>query len=354
MGDRSDIRIVAGNANRRFAEAIAGRAAVALGVSSPLAGARIERFSDSEVFVEIHDNIRGADVFVVQPTSDPANDSLMELLIIIDALKRSSAHRITATVPYFGYARQDRKTAARTPISAKLVANLLTVAGADRLLTMDLHSGQIQGFFDIPADNLSAVPVFALDVRIRCPDLSRVVVVSPDVGGLVRARNLATRLGAGLAVVDKRRPDAGVAEALTLIGEVGDRDCILVDDICDSAGTLAAAAGLLARAGARSVSAYASHGVLSGRAVERIMESDMRELVVTDSIQISREAWECGRIRVVSVAPMFAQAILNVARNTSVSSLFHESTLAPMYNAPSLFDGLTEAERFLCESAAGA
>ena len=332
MEDGTGIRLVAGNANRPFAETVARRLSIALGSDAPLARARIERFSDGEVFVEIFDNIRGADVFVMQPTAHPANDNLMELLIIIDALKRASARRITATMPYFGYARQDRKTSARTPISAKLVANLLTEAGADRILTMDLHSGQIQGFFDIPADNLSAVPVFALDIRSRHADASRVTIVSPDVGGVVRARDLASRLSAGLAIVDKRRSAPGRAEAVNVIGEVEDRDCFLVDDICDSCGTLVEAAAQLKRCGARSVSAYVSHGVLSGRAVERVADSDLVELVITDSILLGSDTRRHDRVRPVTVAPMFAQAILNVARNTSVSSLFSEATLAPMYN----------------------
>ena len=332
MDDGTGIRLIAGNSNRRFAEAVARRISIALGSNAPLARARIERFSDGEVFVEIYDNIRGADVFVMQPTSDPANHNVMELLIIIDALKRASARRITATMPYYGYARQDRKTAARTPISAKLVANLLTEAGADRILTMDLHSGQIQGFFDIPADNLSAVPVFSLDIRNRYAQLSKVVIVSPDVGGVIRARDLASRLGAGLAIVDKRRSSPGRAEAVNVIGEVGERDCILVDDICDSCGTLCEAAARLRERGARSVSAYVSHGVLSGSATERISDSMLEELVITDSILASPESTRSERVRILSVAPMFAQAILNVARNTSVSSLFSEATLAPMYS----------------------
>ena len=332
MDDGTGIRLISGNSNRGFAEAVARRISIALGSDAPLARARIERFSDGEVFVEIYDNIRGADAFVMQPTSDPANHNVMELLIIIDALKRASARRITATMPYYGYARQDRKTAARTPISAKLVANLLTEAGADRILTMDLHSGQIQGFFDIPADNLSAVPVFALDIRSRYSKISDVVIVSPDVGGVIRARDLASRLGAGLAIVDKRRSAPGRADAVSVIGEVADMDCILVDDICDSGGTLAEGATQLTERGARSVSAYVSHGVLSGSAIERISDSCLKELVVTDSIAASPDASRSDYVRVLSVAPMFAQAILNVARNTSVSSLFSEATLAPMYS----------------------
>ena len=333
MNDSGAIRLVSGNANRPLSEAIGRRIASALGSADPLANARIETFSDREVFVEIYDNIRGADVFVIQPTSCPANDNVMELLIIIDALRRSSARRITAVLPYYGYARQDRKTAARTPISAKLVANLITHAGADRVLTMDLHSGQIQGFFDIPTDNLSAVPVFALDIQAQFPGSPRLVVVSPDVGGVLRARDLATRLGAEIAVVDKRRSTPNRAEAMNLIGSVEDRDCLLIDDICDTAGTLCEAAMRLKERGANSVHAYVSHGVLSGPAIDRISESALASLVLTDSIAATAAMRRESKIRTVSIAPMFAQAILNVARDTSVSSLFHESTLAPMYGA---------------------
>lgn len=327
----ADIRLVAGNANRPLANSIARRISTALGVERLLAEARIENFSDGEIFVEIYENIRGADVFVLQPTSRPANDNIMELLILIDALRRSSARRITATLPYYGYARQDRKTAARTPISAKLLANLISRAGADRVLTMDLHSGQIQGFFDIPTDNLSAVPVFALDIKARTSEPDRLSVVSPDVGGVIRARDLAGRLGADLAIIDKRRAQPNQSEALNVIGDVRDRDCILIDDICDTAGTLCAAADKLLEDGARSVQAYISHGVLSGPAIDRVNASQLQALVVTDSIAATPATEEASKIRVVSVAPMFAQAILNVARDTSVSSLFSEDTLAPMY-----------------------
>lgn len=331
MDDSAGIRLIAGNANVPLAKAIAHRVSTALGTPSPLTRARIETFSDREVFVEIHDNIRGADVFVIQPTSRPANDNMMELLIIIDALRRASARRITAVLPYFGYARQDRKTAARTPISAKLVANIITRAGADRILTMDLHSGQIQGFFDIPADNLSAAPVFALDMRNRFTNPGRLTIVSPDVGGVLRARDLAERLGGELAIIDKRRSAPNRAEALNVIGSVDGRDCVLVDDICDTAGTLCEAAGRLKKEGATSVHAYVSHGVLSDPAVERIADSSLEALVMTDSIAPTRNIENETKIRTVTVAPMFAQAILNVARDTSVSSLFKESTLAPMY-----------------------
>ncbi len=325
------IRIVSGNANQPLAAAISQRIASALGSSSPLASARIETFSDGEVFVEIHDNIRGADVFVIQPTSKPASDSLMELLIIIDALHRASARRITAVLPYYGYARQDRKTAARTPITAKLVANLITHSGADRILTMDLHSGQIQGFFDIPADNLSAEPVFALDLRSRFRGKRDITIVSPDVGGVLRARNLAKRLSAELAIIDKRRTGPNRAEALNVIGSVDGRHCVLVDDICDTAGTLCEAAGRLLKEGAASVQAYVSHGVFSGPAIERIVESSLESVVTTDSIVCTPEVAAASKIRTVTVAPLMAQAILNVARDTSVSSLFREEVLAPMY-----------------------
>ena len=258
----------------------------------------------------------------------------MELLIIIDALRRSSAKRITAVLPYFGYARQDRKTAARTPISAKLVANLITHAGADRILTMDLHSGQIQGFFDIPTDNLSAVPVFSLDIKLRFPGKTDLVVVSPDIGGVLRARDLASRIGAGLAIVDKRRIGPNQAQAIDVIGSVKDRDCVMLDDICDTAGTLCEAALQLKQRGARSVYAYISHGVLSGPAVQRIADSALEKLIITDSILATDEIMMEPKIQTVSIAPMFSQAIMNVARDTSVSSLFSESTLAPMYTTP--------------------
>jgi len=331
MSVESDIRLVSGNANRPLADAIGKRIATALGMANPLADARIETFSDGEVFVEIYDNIRGADVFVIQPTSSPANDSVMELLIIIDALRRSSARRITAVVPYFGYARQDRKTAARTPITAKLIANLIANAGADRILTMDLHSGQIQGFFDIPCDNLSAAPVYSLDLRARFSGTSNVVVVSPDVGGVLRARDLAGRIGAGLAIVDKRRVGPNQARAMNVIGDVAACECVLLDDICDTAGTLCAAATKLHECKAKSVHAYVSHGVLSSPAVDLISKSALEQLVMTDSIAATDEVRNEPKIRRLSIAPMMAQAIMNVARDTSVSSLFREETLAPMY-----------------------
>ena len=332
---RSDgqVRLLSGNANRDLALAIAKRISVYRGRKTALAEATVRTFSDSEIFVEIQDNVRGEDVFVVQSTSRPANDTLMELLIMIDAVRRSSASRITAVIPYFGYARQDRRTAARTPISAKLVANLITQAGADRVLTLDLHAGQIQGFFDIPTDNLYAAPVFALDIKYNFPDRDRVTVVSPDVGGVIRARDVAKRIGADLAIVDKRRGKPGEVEEMILIGSVENRDCIIVDDIVDSAGTLCKAADKLMENGATSVHAYVSHGVLSGSAVERVNNSALRSLVTTDSIRATEDVNGSSRIRVVSIAPLMAQAILNVGNDTSVSSLFSEESLAPLYEA---------------------
>jgi ribose-phosphate pyrophosphokinase len=327
------IKILSGNGNRPLAEAIARRIAVYRGGAVSVTDARVERFSDREIFVEIFENVRGEDVFIVQPTSNPANDNLMELLIMTDALRRASARRVTAVCPYFGYARQDRKTSARTPITAKLVANLFEKAGVDRVLTMDLHAGQIQGFFDMPVDNLYAAPVFALDIRHEFPDLSNVQVVSPDVGGVVRARDLAKRIGAGLAIVDKRRGGPGEIESMTIIGEVRGKTCIIVDDICDTAGTLCAAAKLLMDEGAEAVHAYISHGVLSDPAAERLGDSALSSLVITDSIEQPERIRACGKVRVVSVAPLFAQAILNVGNDTSVSSLFSEDTLAPVYEA---------------------
>ncbi len=333
MRPADDMKIIAGNANQPLAEAIARRIAVHQGTQFQLTSARVERFNDSEVWVEIHDNVRGEDVFIVQPTSKPANDNLMELLIITDALRRSSARRITAVMPYFGYARQDRRTSARTPISAKLVANLLTHSGIDRVLTMDLHAGQIQGFFDIPVDNLYAAPVFALDIRHHLKDREELTVVSPDVGGVVRARDLAKRIDAGLAIVDKRRVRAGEVDEMILIGEVKDRACVIVDDICDTAGTLCKAAELLKSEGAAEVHAYISHGVLSGPAIERVTNSAMESLVITDSIAPTEAVKAARNICVISVAPLFAQSILNVSKDTSVSSLFSEEQIAPIYEA---------------------
>ncbi|MEM7177498.1 MAG: ribose-phosphate pyrophosphokinase [Pseudomonadota bacterium] len=339
MNSDLNMKLIAGNSNMPLANAIARRISVHRGASVELTHARVERFNDAEIFVEIYDNVRGEDVFILQPTSKPANDNLMELLIITDALKRSSATRITAVMPYFGYARQDRRSAARTPISAKLVANLLTEAGVDRVLTMDLHAGQIQGFFDIPVDNLYASPVFGLDINHHLkPQHEKITVVSPDVGGVVRARDLAKRIDADLAIVDKRRSEAGKVDEMTLIGNVKDTCCIIVDDIVDTAGTLCKAAELLHDEGASEVHAYISHGVLSGPAIERVTNSSLKSLVVTDSIQETPETKQAHNIRVVSIAPMFAQAILNVSNDTSVSSLFKAETLGPIYEAFYRFD----------------
>jgi ribose-phosphate pyrophosphokinase len=309
------VKLVAGNSNPALAEAIGAY------LATPLTKAVVRRFADMEIFVEILENVRGADVFVLQSTSYPANDHLMELLIIIDALRRASARRITAVIPYFGYARQDRKPGPRTPISAKLVANLITRAGADRVMTLDLHAGQIQGFFDIPTDNLYASPVMVRDMRERL-DLSNVMVVSPDVGGVVRARGLAKRIGAPLAIIDKRRERAGESEVMNVIGEVEGRTCILVDDIVDSGGTLVNAADALMEKGAKEVYAYISHGVLSGGAVARIAASQLKELVITDSIQPTEAVRVSPNIRVLSIASLMGEAIARTAAEESVSSLF--------------------------------
>src|ERR1700738_1763333 len=309
------MKILACNSNRPLAEAISNY------LDLPLTKASVRRFSDMEVFVEIHENVRGEDVFVIQSTSYPANDHLMELLVSLDALKRSSARRVTAVVPYFGYARQDRKSSARTPISAKLVANMITAAGADRVLTLDLHAGQIQGFFDIPTDNLYAAPVMVRDIRERF-DLSTVMVVSPDVGGVVRARGLAKRISAPLAIIDKRRERAGDSEVMNVIGDVDGRTCILVDDIVDSGGTLVNAADALLAEGARAVYAYITHGVLSGGAVARITASQLKELVITDSIQASEAVRVAVNIRGLSIATLIGEAIGRTATEESVSSLF--------------------------------
>jgi ribose-phosphate pyrophosphokinase len=309
------MKLVAGNSNRALAEAIAAY------LNSPLTKCQVRRFADMEVFVEIQENVRGEDIFVVQSTSFPTNDNLMELLIIMDALRRASAKRITAVIPYFGYARQDRKPAARTPISAKLVANLITRAGADRVLTMDLHAGQIQGFFDIPTDNLYASPVMVRDIKERF-DLSKLMVVSPDVGGVVRARGLAKRIDAPLAIVDKRRERPGESEVMNIIGDVEGMTCILVDDIVDSGGTLCNAADALLAKGATGVHAYITHGVLSGGAVARITASRLAELVITDSIQATEAVRVAHNIRVLSIAPLIGEAIGRTASEESVSSLF--------------------------------
>ncbi|MAN57533.1 MAG: ribose-phosphate pyrophosphokinase [Paracoccus sp. (in: a-proteobacteria)] len=325
-------KLISGNANMPLAAAIARRMSMHRGMNVSLCDARIERFNDQEIFVEVFENVRGEDMYIIQPTSNPANDNLMELLIMTDALRRSSASRITAVIPYFGYARQDRRAKARTPISAKLVANLLTEAGVDRVLTMDLHAAQIQGFFDIPVDNLYAAPVFALDVQHHFKDrMDDLMVVSPDVGGVARARELAQRIGAPLSIVDKRREKAGEIAEMTVIGDVAGKACIIVDDICDTAGTLVKAAQLLTDNGATEVHAYISHGVLSGPAVERVSKSVMKSLVITDSIQPAKAVKEAPNIRIVPTAPMFTQAILNIWNGTSVSSLFETDTLLPIY-----------------------
>jgi ribose-phosphate pyrophosphokinase len=310
------MKLMAGNSNLPLVKSIAAY------LELPVTEASVRRFADEEVFVEIHENVRGEDVFVVQSTSYPANDNLMELLICIDALRRASAKRITAVLPYFGYARQDRKPGPRTPISAKLVANLITVAGANRVLSIDLHAGQIQGFFDIPTDNLYGAPVMSEDVKARFSGRA-ITVVSPDVGGVVRARALAKRLAnAPLAIVDKRREKPGESEVMNIIGDVQGRFCILVDDIVDSAGTLCNAAAALKESGAEDVIAYCTHGVLSGAAVSRVENSDLTELVITDSIQLSEAAAASPRIRALPIAPLLAEAIRRIADESSVSSLF--------------------------------
>jgi len=309
------MKVLAGNSNRPLAEQITAYLGVDLTQES------VKRFSDMEIFVEIYENVRGEDAFVIQSTSFPANDNLMELLIIVDALRRASARRITAVLPYFGYARQDRKPGPRTPISAKLVANLITTAGANRVLTLDLHAGQIQGFFDIPTDNLYAAPVLVTDVKERFND-ERLMMVSPDVGGVVRARQLAKRLDADLAIVDKRREQAGVSEVMNIIGDVKGRICVLVDDIVDSAGTLCNAAEELLNRGAKSVSAYVTHGVLSGGAVARVEESGLDMLVTTDSILATRAIRESNKIRQVTIAPLIGEAMRRISDESSVSSLF--------------------------------
>ena len=326
-------KLISGNANKNLAKAIARRMTVHRGLNVDLVDARIERFNDQEIFIEVYENVRGEDMFIIQSTSNPANDNLMELLIMADALRRSSASRITAVIPYFGYARQDRRTKARTPISAKLVANLLVEAGVERVLTLDLHATQIQGFFDIPVDNLYAAPVFALDIMHQFSDrLNDVMIVSPDVGGVARARELAKRINAPLSIVDKRRERAGEVAEMTIIGDVKGKKCIIVDDICDTAGTLCKAAEVLIENGAAEVHSYITHGVLSGPAVERISNSVMKSLVITDSIQATDQIAKAVNIRIVPTAPIFAQAILNIWNGTSVSSLFETDTLEPIYD----------------------
>jgi ribose-phosphate pyrophosphokinase len=310
------MKLLSANSNRTLAQAIGDY------LDMPLTKARVQRFADNEIFVTIDENVRGEDVFIIQSTSYPANDNLMELLICIDALTRASAKRITAVIPYFGYARQDRKTGGRTPISAKLVANLITRAGAHRVLTMDLHAGQIQGFFDIPTDNLVAIPFMAKDILANYKNAGDLMIVSPDVGGVVRARSLADRLGADLAIVDKRRPRAGESEVMNIIGDVTGRNCILFDDIVDSGGTLVNAAKALMDRGASSVSAYISHGVLSGAAMERVEKSVLKELVITDSIEATAAIRANDKVRIVGVAPLIGEAIRRIANEESVSKLF--------------------------------
>jgi len=309
------MKIVACNSNRPLAEAVAAS------LNLPLTRASVRRFADMEVFVEIHENIRGEDVFVIQSTSYPANDNLMELLITLDALRRASARRVTAVIPYFGYARQDRKSGPRTPISAKLVANLITEAGANRVLTMDLHADQIQGFFDIPVDNLYAAPLFSRDIeeRYKGRDL---MIVSPDVGGVLRARAIATRLNRDLAIIDKRRERAGVSEVMNVIGDVRDRDCIIIDDIVDSGGTLCNGAAALVGHGARSASVYVTHGVLSGGAVARIASSPIEMMAITDSILATEAVRLASNIRQTTIAPLLAEAMRRISDESSVSSLF--------------------------------
>jgi ribose-phosphate pyrophosphokinase len=309
------MKIVACNSNRPLAEAVAA------GLELSLAKASVRRFADMEVFVEILENVRGEDVFVIQSTSYPTNDHLMELLITLDALRRSSARRITPVIPYFGYARQDRKSGPRTPISAKLVANLITEAGADRVLTLDLHAGQIQGFFDIPVDNLAAAPLFAADIEARFAG-RHPMIVSPDVGGVLRAREIARRINTDLAIIDKRRERAGVSEVMNIIGEIDGRDCIIIDDIVDSGGTLCNAAEALLKNGAHSVSVYVSHGVLSGGAVARISASKIEMLTITDSIQATEAVRLAHNVRQLSIAPLLAEAMRRISTESSVSSLF--------------------------------
>lgn len=309
------MKIISGNSNFDLGNLVAQN------LKTTLTDVSIRRFQDMEIFVEIKESIRGQDVFLIQSTSFPANDHLMELLITIDALKRGSAKRITAVIPYFGYARQDRKSGPRTPISAKLVANLITAAGADRVLSFDLHSGQIQGFFDIPVDNLAVAPIFEKDLRKKF-DLKNLIIVSPDVGGVVRAREMAKRLDVDLAIVDKRRPAPGISEVMNIIGDVHQKDCVLIDDIVDSAGTLCNAANALTNQGARSVCAYVVHGVLSGQAFERIQESSLKSLTISDSIKATPTMQSHKKVYQLSTAELLAEAISRIAQEKSVSSLF--------------------------------
>tara|TARA_X000000368_G_scaffold393911_1_gene360004 strand:- start:1133 stop:2068 length:936 start_codon:yes stop_codon:yes gene_type:complete len=310
------MRIIAGTSNLPLSEKVAKY------LGDKITDASIRRFADEEVYVEIKENIRGEDVFIIESLSFPANDSLMELLVIIDALKRASAKRITAVIPYYGYARQDRKPGPRTPITAKLVANLITTAGADRVLTLDLHAEQIQGFFDIPTDNLFAGPVFAKDINEKY-NIENLVAVSPDIGGVVRARAIANKLGASIAIVDKRRPKAGESEVMNIIGDVADKDCIILDDIIDSAGTICNAADRIIELGASSITAYTTHGVLTGKAIDRIEKSKLTELVITDSINNDEKSQLSKKIRVISVSDLLGEAIKRISEESSVSSLFN-------------------------------
>ena len=309
------MKIIAGNSNLPLSSAVAGY------LKSSLTDSTIRRFVDDEVYVEIKENIRGEDVFVIESTSFPANDNLMELLVIIDALKRASAKRITAVLPYYGYARQDRKPGPRTPISAKLVANLITTAGADRVLTIDLHAEQIQGFFDIPTDNLFAGPVFAKDIKENF-DLSNLVAVSPDIGGVIRTRGIANKLGTSIAIVDKRRSKPGESEVMNIIGETSGKDCIILDDIIDSAGTICNAADRLMETGAKSVTSYVTHGVLSEKALDRISKSKLKEVVITDTIDNSKKTADASKIRMLSISTLLGEAIKRISEESSVSSLF--------------------------------
>ena len=310
------MKIFSGNSNLPFAQAVASY------LDTSLSKVTVKRFSDNEVFVEIQETVRGQDVFIIQPTSTPVNDNLMELLIMLDTFRRSSARRITAVIPYFGYARQERRSAPRTPISAKLVADLITTAGADRVVTMDLHAMQIQGFFNLPLDNLLAAPVMTKDILYHFRD-SKPMIVSPDVGGVVRARAIAKRLNADLAIIDKRRERAGVSEVMNIIGEVKGQDCILVDDIVDSAGTLCNAAVALKNAGANSVHAYVTHGVLSGEAVEKVENSPLESLVITDTIKATTKVADAKNIRILSVAELVGESIVRISEERSITSLFY-------------------------------
>jgi ribose-phosphate pyrophosphokinase len=310
------MRIIAGTSNLPLSEKVAKY------LGDKITDASIRRFADEEIYVEIKENIRGEDVFIIESLSFPTNDNLMELLVIIDALKRASAKRITAVIPYYGYARQDRKPGPRTPISAKLVANLITTAGADRVLTLDLHAEQIQGFFDIPTDNLFAGPVFAKDINEKY-NIENLVAVSPDIGGVVRARAIANKLGASIAIVDKRRPKAGESEVMNIIGDVAGKDCIILDDIIDSAGTICNAADKIIELGASSITAYTTHGVLTGKAIERIEKSKLTELVITDSISNAEKSQLSKKIRVISISDLLGEAIKRISEESSVSSLFN-------------------------------